>query len=66
MVQWTCISGRSKLGRSKRGRTGDERGRTMPSAGLKRPGRTTYQDKKTVSAHGAVYGLFLSPKTRGA
>ena len=30
VVQWTCISGRSKLGRSKRGRNGVERGEVCP------------------------------------
>ena len=30
VVQWTCISGRSKLGRSKRGWNGVERGEVCP------------------------------------
>ncbi len=34
VLQWECISGRSKLGRSKLGRNGEERGRSAPSAGL--------------------------------
>ena len=38
MVEWGCISGRSKLGRSKLGRNGDRKGVSAPSAKLKRTG----------------------------
>ena len=67
MVQWACISGRSKLGRSKlgrskRGRNGVERGEVCPPPDRNGLEEQNTKDEKTVSCPWGSSRSFFVPK----
>ena len=64
MVQWTCISGRSKLGRSKRGRNGVERGEVCPPPDRNGLEEQNTKDEKTVSCPVGRFTVLFCPQTR--